>query len=53
MSTIQKQGQNVWFLSTESHFDKQIAEGAKSRSNGLENNEYQALGAVECEDGSY
>ena len=53
MSTIQKQGQKGWFLSTESHFDKQTAEGATSRSNGLENNEHQALGAVECEDGSY
>ena len=42
-----------WFLSTESHFDKQIAEGATIRSNGLENNEHQALGEVECEDGSY
>ena len=31
-----------WFLSTESHFDKQTAEGATIRSNGLENNEHQA-----------
>ena len=46
-------GKKGWFLSTESHFDKQTAEGATSRSNGLENNEQQALGAVECEDGSY
>ena len=46
-------GKKGWFLSTESHFDKQTAEGAIIRSNGLKNNEHQALGAVECEDGSY
>ena len=46
-------GKEGWFLSTESHFDKQTAEGATIRSNGLENNEHQALGALECEDGSY
>ena len=39
-------GKEGWFLSTESHFDKQTAEGATIRSNGLENNEHQALGAL-------
>ena len=46
-------GKKGWFLSTESHFDKQTAEGATIWSNGLENNEHQALGALKCEDGSY